>query len=265
MPISNNSLNLTLVKRATLFLLPIGIVLWVIPCEKIPFLWLNSRLVEWAGVTFWALLTNLGDGFFLFPLAMLLVKNNPKRQQALIITIILAALVLNAGKYIVDTTRPLGVFGDKLVTVVGPEVKSHSMPSGHAGTIFILAGLTILFANKWVALLVLGLSTLIALSRVAVGAHFLVDVVAGAWIGLVCASVGEMLSKRCEVGFLIRAFFVFLGFIPAFLLPFYDNGFQDIVFVQILQYILAVLSLILSVAELNTLVRDYSAKRKEKT
>ncbi|MDP0589526.1 MAG: phosphatase PAP2 family protein [Candidatus Endonucleobacter bathymodioli] len=265
MALSNNSRSLTLIKWATLFLLPVSIVLWAIPYEKALFFWLNSRLIEWTGCSFWALLTNLGDGFFVFPLAMLLVKKNPNKQQTLVITIILAALALNTGKYIADTPRPLGVFGDTLVIVVGPEVKSHSMPSGHSGTIFILAGLAILFARKQVALLVVGLSILVALSRVAVGAHFLVDVVVGAWIGLVCASVGEMLSKRFEPGFLIRSFFIFLGFIPAFLLPFYDNGFQDIAVVQIIQYILAALSLILSCAELNTLLRDYSAKRKQKT
>ncbi|MDD7804612.1 MAG: phosphatase PAP2 family protein, partial [Endozoicomonas sp. (ex Botrylloides leachii)] len=158
--------------------------------NKSLFLLLNGHLSDWFGPSFWGIITCMGDGLFLFPLGMLLVWKNPKKQQAMIISMILAALALNASKHVIDAPRPLKELGSNLVTVVGPQVKNYSMPSGHTGTVFILAGLAIIFSNRKVALAATALAILTGLSRIAVGAHWPADIIAGAWVGLICSVFG---------------------------------------------------------------------------
>ena len=100
--LSHHKKSVALIKWATLLLVPMTLALWLEPINTTVFLWLNARLVDWFGATFWALLTNLGDGFFLFPLGMILVRHNPNKQQALIIAMIFAALALNINKHYID-------------------------------------------------------------------------------------------------------------------------------------------------------------------
>ena len=261
--LTQSNSSFALARWSSLLLAPIILFFLFSPAtNESLFIWLNSHLVAWLGESFWAVITCLGDGFFLFPLGMLLVFKNPEKQQALIIAMIIAALALNIGKTLIDATRPLGVLGEALVTVVGPEVKSHSMPSGHTGTIVILAGIAILFSGNKVAIAAGILATLGGISRVAVGAHWPADIAAGAWIGLISVAIGVYISGLFKVGTAMRAFYVLLGFIPAFLLPFYDNGFQGIALVRYSQYILAALSFALALPELTSLLKDYPTQQK---
>ena len=83
-------------------------------------------------------------------------------------------------KAIVDRSRPPEAIGfHALVGVPG----SPSFPSGHAMTAFAVAGAVALLAPRlrWP---VLGLAALIAFSRVYLGVHFWIDVLAGAALGL---------------------------------------------------------------------------------
>lgn len=263
--ILNNKQSYNFIKWSSIAFLPIIALLLLPTSNETLFIWLNSRMIEWLGSSFWALLTNFGDGFFLFPLTMIIVRNNPERQQTLLISCILAALALNLGKHIIDSARPLKVLGEALITMIGPEVKHFTMPSGHSGTIFILAGLSILYLRHHAATFVIIFSIIVAISRVAVGAHWPIDVVIGAWIGLMSTAAGALISRRFKVGFFIRIFYIFIGFIPSILLPFYNNGFQSFTVVQNTQYLLAILSFTLSLFEIKTLSRDYTAKRKQKS
>ncbi|MDD7804173.1 MAG: phosphatase PAP2 family protein, partial [Endozoicomonas sp. (ex Botrylloides leachii)] len=123
----------------------------------------------------------------------------------------------------------------------------------------------IIFSNRKVALAATALAILTGLSRIAVGAHWPADIIAGAWVGLICSAFGVIISTRINTGFLIRSFYIFLGFIPALLLPVYHNGFQNITAVQYLQYALALMSLIIILPEVHSLVRDYKSRRDNNT
>ena len=82
-------------------------------------------------------------------------------------------------KGVVDRSRPPEAIGfDALVGVPG----SPSFPSGHAMSAFAVAGAVALLAPRlrWP---VLGLAALIAFSRVYLGVHFWIDVLAGAALG----------------------------------------------------------------------------------
>ena len=100
-------------------------------------------------------------------------------------------------KAIFDRSRPPEAIGfDALVGVPG----SPSFPSGHAMTAFAVAGAVALLAPRlrWP---VLALAGLIAFSRVYLGVHFWIDVLAGAALGLAIGlGVAWLLSGRRQAG-----------------------------------------------------------------
>ena len=101
----------------------------------------------------------------------------------------LAALV----KEVVDRSRPehAGVDVDPLVST--PD--SPSFPSGHAATAFAAATVVALVHPR-LRLPVLALAALVALSRVYLGVHYGVDVLAGAALGIGVALAVSRASRR---------------------------------------------------------------------
>lgn len=104
-----------------------------------------------------------------------------------------AANVLLKGAF--DRNRPPEAMNvDALVSV--PE--SASFPSGHAMTAFAAAGAVALLAPRlrWP---ILGLAAIVALSRVYLGVHFWLDVIAGATLGLAIGlGLAWPLRPRCR-------------------------------------------------------------------
>jgi undecaprenyl-diphosphatase len=100
---------------------------------------------------------------------------------------------LNAvAKEVVDRSRPPGEIG--LEAVVGVP-GSPSFPSGHAMTAFAVAGAIALLAPRlrWA---VLGLASVIAVSRVYLGVHFWLDVLAGAAFGMAIGGLIAVAVRR---------------------------------------------------------------------
>ncbi|MGI9275341.1 MAG: GtrA family protein [Endozoicomonas sp.] len=237
----------SIIRWASLLLLPVVAILLFDSINYPVFFWANQNLVDLTGEALWVVLTNLGDGFFLFPLTMLLFVRKPETQLSILLTMLIGALIINIGKPVIDVARPVGELGRELVNVVGPVVRSKSFPSGHAGTVFLIAGLALVHIKsplRWLVVLVAALS---AVSRVAVGAHWPVDIFMGAWIGLVSAAAGSILALRSGTGFKTRIIFILLGLLCAGLLPFYKNGFEPFGYVTVMQYLLAVISLLMTI------------------
>ncbi|MEO9869304.1 phosphatase PAP2 family protein [Ekhidna sp.] len=73
----------------------------------------------------------------------------------------------------------------------------HSFPSGHSMTAFALATfLVLMLQNNKYSIVILILATLTALSRVYLGQHFLLDVVAGSLIGTIIATIYYMSFEK---------------------------------------------------------------------
>ncbi len=66
--------------------------------------------------------------------------------------------------------------------------RHFSLPSGHAASIFMVA-ILVSFRHRGAAYFLLPLAALIGYSRIYVGAHYPADVLAGAIVGLACASM----------------------------------------------------------------------------
>lgn len=96
----------------------------------------------------------------------------------------LAGVVL-AVKFMVKRKRPEGDWGG-----IYRNTDPHSFPSGHAARAFLLAVVAAALAPAWLALTLWIWAPLVALARVAMGVHYLSDVIAGAILGTVIALIG---------------------------------------------------------------------------
>ncbi len=91
----------------------------------------------------------------------------------------LAATVL-AVKFTIRRSRPQGEWG-----AIYRATDPHSFPSGHAARAFMLALLALFLGPAWFGVLVLVWAPLVSLARVAMGLHFLSDILAGMLVGLI--------------------------------------------------------------------------------
>jgi undecaprenyl-diphosphatase len=128
-----------------------------------------------------AILAHSGDSWFwLAGLGLLwwLGTDYWKRELlTMIISILVAALVVFVVKQIVHRRRPEGEWG-KFYRRTDP----HSFPSGHAARAMMLA-VIMLGMSPGVGVLLLVWSPLVGLARVAMGVHYLSDVLAGMLLG----------------------------------------------------------------------------------
>jgi undecaprenyl-diphosphatase len=100
------------------------------------------------------------------------------------------AVVVMSIKFLVRRRRPEGEWG-RIYRSTDP----HSFPSGHAARAFLIAVVAAALAPPWLAGVLWVWAPLVALARVAMGVHYLSDVVAGALLGLIVAAAGLQLYQ----------------------------------------------------------------------
>ena len=96
----------------------------------------------------------------------------------------LAVIVLTI-KFMVRRQRPVGEWGG-----IYRNTDPHSFPSGHAARAFLIAALASALGPIWLGLLLWIWAPLVALARVAMGVHYLSDVLVGAVLGVLVALIG---------------------------------------------------------------------------
>ena len=135
-----------------------------------------------------AVLAHSGDSWFWAAGLLLIIwRGDPaQRRWALMLFLSIAALaaVVLAVKFAFRRRRPEGEWGS-LYRLTDP----HSFPSGHAARAFLLAALVAAWGPAWLAPLLLIWAPLVALARVAMGLHYVSDIVGGALLGLAAALV----------------------------------------------------------------------------
>ena len=89
------------------------------------------------------------------------------------------AVVVLCIKFLVRRRRPEGEWGGFY-----RKTDPHSFPSGHAARAFLIAVLVIGLGPAWLAAILCIWAPLVCLARVAMGVHYLSDILAGMLIGL---------------------------------------------------------------------------------
>lgn len=96
---------------------------------------------------------------------------------------VLAALVMSL-KFVVRRRRPEGEWGG-----IYRNTDPHSFPSGHAARAFLIAVIAAGLGPGWAALVLWVWAPLVSLARVAMGVHYVSDVVAGFIVGILMGLV----------------------------------------------------------------------------
>jgi membrane-associated phospholipid phosphatase len=161
------------------------------------FLFVN-RFTQILPDTLWAWLTFFGNGWGIFAMAFPLLLLAPRLLTAGIFTGLIAALASTFLKSWFDLPRPAGLLEDGSFYRIGEPLLNRAFPSGHSITAFAIAS-TLYFSvdseKRRPMLLIFVLAAMVGLSRSAVGAHWLTDVLAGAGVGMWCGMVGAILAK----------------------------------------------------------------------
>jgi len=161
------------------------------------FLWLNQWGRNEPGTTFWANATIFGDTLVAFSLLGLFARKRPDIIWALFLAALFATAWVHILKPLIDNPRPLATLGAEMINVIGVELRRDSFPSGHTATAFTLAGVICLRGvHPALAVTALLLAILAGISRAVVGAHWPLDIFAGAFGGWLAAVAGVALANQ---------------------------------------------------------------------
>lgn len=140
-----------------------------------------------------AIIAHSGDSWLCFlVLGLVWFFGSPEWKvldSTLFFAVLALAIMVTAIKYLFRRQRPAGTWG-----TLYRRTDPHSFPSGHAARTTLLATLVLILGPAWLGLLLMAWALLVILARVAMGVHYLSDVIAGALIGIFVAMV---------IGFLI--------------------------------------------------------------
>jgi len=125
-----------------------------------------------------------GDSWF-WGVGILLVwflGNSFWKSHAIILgaSVLVTAVVVLTIKFTVKRSRPEGEWGG-----IYRNTDPHSFPSGHAARSFMLAAMAVGLGPTWFAIFLIIWAPLVGLARVAMGVHFLSDVIVGAILGVI--------------------------------------------------------------------------------
>lgn len=129
-----------------------------------------------------------GDSWFWLAgllLIWILVKTGWHMRAALMaVGILFLAVLVLAIKFVVRRRRPEGEWG-----AIYRNTDPHSFPSGHAARAIFLAVLTIGLGPAWLAVVLIIWAPMVSLARVALGVHYLSDILAGIILGVIAGLV----------------------------------------------------------------------------
>lgn len=139
---------------------------------------------------FFTWFTYLGDGIFILSLGIILFFRSRMLGVSIIFSYLLSGLMVQILKNIFSSPRPAVLFremGKPFYEIPGVTLmkSTASFPSGHTASAFALVTILILMypKSKWSSLWLI-LAIAVGYSRIYLGNHFLMDIMAGAFIGI---------------------------------------------------------------------------------
>jgi membrane-associated phospholipid phosphatase len=187
-------------RTSPVWLLPLGALLLIWPlaeggANRTLFLAMNGVAAGLPAVL-WSCLTVLGDGLVGLCLLLPFLRRRPDLVLAALWAALPAFVVSHGLKTGLALARPVAELGAQ-VHVIGPYLHAGSFPSGHTTAAFVLASVLALGLRERRAVpAVLALAVLAGLSRIAVGAHWPLDVAGGVLCGWLSGMLGLYLAGR---------------------------------------------------------------------
>ncbi len=210
-------------------------LVWITGSSTPVFFWFNG-LSRYTGETLWSHLTLLGDGVVAMVLVLPLIGRRPDIVRAMMVAALLAAALTLGLKPLVGAMRPAALLPADALTIIGPVSRKYSFPSGHTTTVFVFAGVLFLHFTSWrLRMAVLLLAVLVGSSRMVVGVHWPIDVLAGAAGGWLAAVFGTLLARRWPAGLqppAQRGFSLLLVSMAVWLLLYHQTGDPDVTVYQ---------------------------------
>lgn len=147
----------------------------------------------------WSGVTVMGLGLSVFLVFGAAARRQPDWIAAYLYCLLIGGLMVHLLKNAIDAPRPAAVLPLDQLHIIGSLLRTRSMPSGHSATAFALAAVILLTPNPaqlrhWLLTPVLAMAVLIALSRIAVGAHWPLDVLVGASLGWLFGGISVVLA-----------------------------------------------------------------------
>lgn len=175
----------------------------------------------------WANITFIGDTLVALTIALFFSYRYPKIVLAILIAAIVGTIMIQGMKHAFDMGRPLTVYGQDMLHLIGPGYRKNAFPSGHTATAFTLAGILYRCTDSRTSRYgILATAILVGISRVACGVHWPIDVVVGAALGLFSAWIGIRLSDYLKLGLNTYTALSTLLVASAYMLISYDGGFE---------------------------------------
>jgi len=159
---------------------------------------LNSA---WAHIPDWLAecITFSGDTLFALALLLLAARRFPQLIWLALPNALIATVLSRGLKALFNAARPGAILPADNFHLVGPLYLTHSFPSGHTVTAFVTFGtFAWLLPRNWMRWCAFVLALLVGLSRVGVGAHWPMDVVAGMGVGTLAVLLGAPLAQRWQ-------------------------------------------------------------------
>lgn len=136
----------------------------------------------------WSNLTFSADTLFAMTLLLAAASFRPQLLGQGLLLLLLGTLITQGGKALFDAARPAATLALDSFYIIGPKLRHHSFPSGHSFTVFATVALIATqMPARWLLPLLL-LASSAAASRIAVGAHWPLDVLTGSALGILTAT-----------------------------------------------------------------------------
>jgi len=170
--------------------------------QKDLFLFLNDKLGLLPGLQF--NLTQLGDVLISLPFLTVFILYAPRVWGAILSSTVIAGVLSFPLKALFGIPRPAAMFDNDSFVIVGETLTGHtSFPSGHSIATFTVVSILLFafmpkglkFKILWSAF-ILSIGLIIAISRVGVGAHYPLDVVAGGAMGYMSGLIGILINNK---------------------------------------------------------------------
>jgi membrane-associated phospholipid phosphatase len=202
-----------------------------------------NAAAQWFPPFLWAGITNLGNTFGAFCLLAPTLAKRPRWAAAALLTAPFAGLFTHGIKRLLNLPRPAAVFPPEAFQLIDSTLLVRSFPSGHSVTAFAAASILVFCSRRRLVWLVLPVAMLVAFSRIAVGAHWPLDLLAGAVGGWATAALGCALSARWRFWENVRGQRILAGIVLlcALVFVFEKTGYPRGLWMQYLLCVIGVL------------------------